>query len=53
MRACRPAIRARRASIGVGVAFGFVSFPLALFPAGLLALLLGRDKRRMHAAGAA
>jgi len=36
--------------VGAGVAFGFLSFPLAWFPAGLLALLLGRDKRRTHAA---
>ena len=36
--------------VGVGVAFGLVSFPLAWFPAGLLALVLGRDERRMHAA---
>ena len=36
--------------LGVGFAFGFVSFPLAWFPVGLLALLLGRDQRRMQAA---
>jgi hypothetical protein len=36
--------------VGVGAAFGVVSFPLALFPAGLVAWLLSRDQRRMRAA---